>query len=84
MVFSLFELNELKERVDSVRFANSALSRFEDVEVKGLDNDVEHVGTLIEAKVVVSLIEAEKEDEQDFDMSSFMMFTLCEVNEDPK
>ena len=51
MVFSLFELNELKERVDSVRFANSALSRFEDVEVKGFDNDVEHVGSLIEAKV---------------------------------
>ena len=41
MVFSLFGLNELKESVDSARFANSTLSVFEHVEVEGLDNDVE-------------------------------------------
>ena len=45
MVFSLFGLNELKERVDSARFANSTLSRLEDVEVEEFDNDVEDEGT---------------------------------------
>ena len=44
MVFSLFGLNELKEHVDSVRFANSTLSIFEDVEVEGLMKDVEDEG----------------------------------------
>ena len=45
MIFSLFGLNELKERVASARFANSTLSVFEHVEVEGLMKDVEDEGT---------------------------------------
>ena len=57
IIFSLFGMNELKESVASVCFANSTLSMFEDVEVEGLVKDVEDEGADNDIEgVVVSIL----------------------------
>ena len=56
MVCSLFGLNELKEYMDSARFANFALSVFELVEIEVLVKDVEDEGNDIDFEGVVASI----------------------------
>ena len=56
MVFSLFGWNELKESMDSARFANSALSVFEHVEIEGFVKDVKDEGTDSDFEDVVASI----------------------------